>query len=204
MIPSRIVVFGSSSVYGRGDPENGGFVGLLRRWHEPRTPTNLVYNLGVGGDTSGAMLQRFESEVRHRRPDLLLLYFGLNDTRRTGNSLAPTAVSVEDFTKNTRRILEKSKEIATTIYISSFPIQESRTSPFLRDWYYLESDAKVFNKRVSELCRELEIDYLDVFERWSRDPDESIFYDGLHCNAVGHRRMFEELQAVLLKKYGLE
>jgi lysophospholipase L1-like esterase len=199
MLPHRIIAFGSSSVYGRGDPVGGGFIGRLRAWHEPQDQKNLVYNLGVGGDTSEGMLQRFLSECAFRRPDLILLYPGLNDTRRTGSKIAENSVLIEKFRENIEKLIEYSLKLAPTIFISSFPPDESRTTPFQSNWCYLHSDAAEYSKACQEICNSRSVPYFPLFESWSKGVDLlKISVDGLHAGPEGHQKLFEELRDFLI------
>ena len=206
MIPARIVAFGSSSVYGRGDPVGGGFVGRLRSWHEPRNSLNLVYNLGVGGDTVKGMLLRFEDEVSIRRPDFIILYPGLNDIRRTGSRAAPPATSPERFRSDLSALLDISTSIAPTLMVSSFPIDETRTTPWKgvpqQKLYYLTEEAKVFTEIGRVLCDEKKILYLPVFETWSTRRDcNALSLDGLHGTPEAHVKLFEEIKIFLCDRF---
>ncbi len=90
MIPNRIVFLGGSNVYGMGDPTGAGFVGRFRAWYEPRDPSNRVFNLGIDGNTTNDMLSQCAEETSRRDPDLIVIYPGMNDARRTGGGNAPT------------------------------------------------------------------------------------------------------------------
>jgi lysophospholipase L1-like esterase len=81
----RLIFIGDSIVAGSGDDECRGWVGRVgsatRRAGVDHTP----YNLGIGGDTAGGVLFRWEQEVMRRlNPDLenrLVIQVGVNDVR---------------------------------------------------------------------------------------------------------------------------
>ena len=108
MKPTRIVAFGSSSVQGRGDPERGGFVGRLDRWYQSQGQDCSIINLGLIGDSTRKMLSRFEEQVPSQFPDLIILYPGLNDTRRKSIS-APTASSTDEFEFNVLQLVQRAQ-----------------------------------------------------------------------------------------------
>ena len=202
MVPARIVAFGSSSVYGRGDPDGGGFVGRLRRWHEERKSSNSVYNLGMVGDTAHGMVSRFAGEVSIRKPDLILFYPGINDIRRVGSEDAPMASSAKQFRLDISSILDSALEIAPTIMISSIPMDEARTRPWResgsRKLFFLNEDAINFTDIGRFLCHERKITYFGVFESWSTHFDSAtLSADGLHGTPQAHAKLFEELKAFL-------
>ena len=81
----RLLFIGDSIVAGSGDDECRGWVGRVgsatRRAGVDHTP----YNLGIGGDTAGDVLARWEQEVTRRlNPDIenrLVVQVGVNDAR---------------------------------------------------------------------------------------------------------------------------
>jgi lysophospholipase L1-like esterase len=194
--PVRIVAFGSSSVRGRGDPEGGGFVGRLERWYQTQVPNSSVINLGRVGDSTAKMLGRIENDVSPLSPDLIILYPGLNDTRRKSLS-SPTASTAEEFKLNVSTLIQKASAIAPTLFISAFPIDETRTCPWTdSNLFYLQSDAARFTEIGSKVCKDAGIPYLPIFETWSQFSNISeLSLDGLHGTPEAHERLATELRA---------
>ncbi len=205
LIPSRIVIFGSSSVQGRGDPEGGGFVGRLRRWHEGLAEENVTFNLGLSGDTTSRMLVRFEPEVSIRRPGLIVLYPGLNDCRRTAITASP-ALPAQEFHDNISALVARSVSIAPTLFVSAFPVDESRTRPWRSSGlYYLASDATLYSKIGREVCTAAGVIYLPIFEEWSTRADAStLSLDGLHGTPSAHALLASELRDLICAKFARE
>jgi lysophospholipase L1-like esterase len=199
MIPKRIVVIGGSTVHGQGDPEGGGFVARLRRWHETSSvESHRVFNLGIGGDGVREMLARGPEECRARRPDLIILYPGLNDTRRIGGRGAPQQNSFETIRETLNRLVAQLRSIAQLAVLSAVPIDESRTSPFCDKWYFRMDDAVRMAALVADVCRSTETPHLPLFEAWSNRTDlEELLADGLHLNSFGHELLFREVSALL-------
>jgi len=197
--PARIVVFGSSSVQGRGDPEGGGFVGRLRHWHEALAEENVTFNLGLAGDSSTKMLARFALEVPVRKPELIILYPGLNDIRRSSHT-APTALGANEFAANIRALVTSSMSIAPTIFVSAFPIDETRTTPWKGSNYvYLSSDAANFSEIGRQQSEASGAHYLPVFEHWSKDgaAAANLSFDGLHGTPEAHKRLADKLKEII-------
>ncbi|MDP3998378.1 MAG: hypothetical protein Q8P89_02085 [bacterium] len=71
MADIHILAFGTSTTYGAWDIE-GGWVQRLRRFLDEKIITAnyehdyFVYNLGVSGDKSADILERFETETKAR------------------------------------------------------------------------------------------------------------------------------------------
>ena len=84
----RIFCFGDSITYGKWDAEHCGWVQRLRRFLDKNWEIygdNLVYNLGVSGDTTKNLLTRFEFEIEQRLKEekeevLIIFYIGINDS----------------------------------------------------------------------------------------------------------------------------
>lgn len=194
---------GGSTVHGQGDPEGGGFVARLKSWHESADPIkNRVYNLGIGGDAVAEMLARSGVEVPARRPELILLYPGLNDTRRTGDRTSPPQTEFSDVRSKLKQLITNLNKMAPVILLSSVPPDETRTSPFRGKWFFRRDDASQMTKIVSALAVECEVTYFPIFERWIELANlNSLLADGLHCNASGHQLLFEELAGFVAQKF---
>jgi lysophospholipase L1-like esterase len=197
----RIVVIGSSTVHGRADYRHGGFVQHLRLWHEGRDPKNLVYNLGIWGETTDSLIARLPVEVSIRRPHLIIIYPGLNDTRRVGSRDAENEISIDVYERSVSQLIKSSLDIAPTLVISAFPFNEARTTPYgSSDWYYLRQDAARYIARLKDICAKQGAFYLDIFDRWTDvDMDPLLFEDGLHCNERGHEKLFAEVKNCILE-----
>lgn len=203
MVPQRIVAIGASSVYGRVDPSGGGFVGRLRRWHESNGRHNAVFNLGIGGDTTTGMRDRLVPEASLRRPDLLLFHLGHNDARRTGALSSPTETSLENYRRNLRELIRLGRGLADCVFVSTYPIDETKTQPLVETEYFLSmSDVGLFAEAGRKMCESEAVPYLNVYsELLSKDIHPLLYEDGLHCNSAGHQFIFEKLRDFLLALY---
>ena len=202
MIPKRIAVVGGSTVNGQGDPIGGGFVARLKDWHESNTPeTNRVSNLGVVGDTISLMCERAHAEVSRGQTDLLIVYPGLNDTRRTGESSSPPAGDSVIIQHLLVKLVDTCLRFCPLMLMSATPPDEQFTTPYRR-WFYLRSDAARMAELVKAIAAERQLPYFDLYERWEdRDDALSFLVDGLHCNAAGHQQLYEELRDFLKQLY---
>lgn len=197
MKPKRIAVVGGSTVYGQGDPRGGGFVARFRGWFEPLDPANRVFNLGVGGDTVADMLQRGASECRARRPDQIILYPGLNDSRRLGSADAD-CTSIAEFHSTLTALIQELQAIAPVVLMTSVPLDESRTLPYRGSLYFRELDAGLLNDTVRLVAEEIGVPCFDLFGRWTASLDwRALLCDGIHCSPEGHAILADDLQRYL-------
>jgi lysophospholipase L1-like esterase len=203
MIPKRIMVIGSSSAEGKVDPLYGGFAGRLRAWHEGFDQHNHVFNLGVSGDTTAEILARLLPEAQARKPQLILVQHGLNDTARKGGNQASPRIGIDGFKSNVEEIITQARSIADAAFISVYPLDDRRTSPVAwADKYYLLDDAKRYSTAAKDICAHRQVPYLDIFSQWmERDYMDYLHTDGLHANARGHELIFNALEEFLTQLY---
>src|SRR3989344_2210257 len=120
---TTLLVFGTSTVYGAWDSE-GGWVQRLRRYLDEKQLANpelyyIVYNLGVSGDTSRDVLERFDSETKNRLEGsndeiVIVLAIGSNDSI-VNNKTNKTNIPIEDFSSNVEQLILKAKKYADKV-----------------------------------------------------------------------------------------
>jgi len=203
MIPKRIAFFGSSSVHGYGDTEMGGFVHRFRLWHEGQRPGNIVYQLGVFGETTASLTARIAAEGRPRRPHLIVLYPGFNDLRKKGGPEGENLVSLVEYQELVTQLLKAAIEIAPTIVMTGLPFDDSKTTPLKgTKLFYLSCEAERYTEKVREACRESQVPVLDCFLLWqSLNRNTLLAEDGLHASPDGHRVLFEQVRDFIVSKY---
>ena len=87
---AQILIFGNSIIYGAWDKE-GGWVSRLRKFLDEKNLSSgpnfycLVYNLGISGNTTDDLLERFEFEIKQRLKEdeetIILFAIGINDSQ---------------------------------------------------------------------------------------------------------------------------
>ena len=197
-IPKSIVVFGSSSAYGKNDVEGGGFAGRLRRWHEEVDIMNKTFNQGVPGASIDLLLERVEIEAKHRNPDLIVLQLGSNDAKREATAENDTVTPLPEFQKKYTELIETLRNIGPTIVVSNYPFDETRTTPVSwRDVYFFNKDVEEYAQEMKNITLRAGLDYIDIYGDWIADEDYISRYiseDGLHANADGHEYIFERIR----------
>ncbi|MCL1125826.1 GDSL-type esterase/lipase family protein [Shewanella surugensis] len=206
MLPKRIVALGSSSIYGRGDDEWGGFIHRLRLWYESLNTRFFVYSLGIFGEGTDRLIQRVAVESAPRRPELIILYPGFNDIRREGSMDAKNVVSLEVFMSSMEKLIDEAQSLSPVLMLTGVPFIESKTMPYLQsNSYYLSSDAEYYSQGLRDVCAKKGAMLLDFFQLWETVPLEEVLHsDGLHCNALGHKLLFEQLKRFILEQYTLQ
>lgn len=197
----QILIFGDSIAWGAWDKE-GGWVQRLRKFIDEKNLSDpefycLVYNLGVSGNTTEDLLERFEFETKQRMKEgeetVFIFAIGTNDSqflfRKNG-----TKVSIEKFRKNIQKIIELAKKFSSKIiFLGLFPVDESRSVPLPWDSNkaYKNELIRRYNEVIKEVCDENNVPFIDTFEKISKLEYSSLLEDGLHPNSKGHEMIFE-------------
>jgi len=205
MIPKKIAIIGASTVQGAVDPEGGGWVGRIRKWHESRRPRrNFVFNLGVSGNTTTDILRRLLPECSERKPGLIIYSCGLNDSRRVGSLNGPHETPKEKFKYNLRELVKTGRGIADVIFVSINPIDDTKTLPipWNKSHFFNQVNAEEYAGITEEIVSSESIPYLDVWSYWiKRNYHVFLYEDGLHPNSLGHKDIFVKVKEFLNNIY---
>lgn len=166
----RVVFLGDSLTAGFGLGEEQAFparVGeLLAAAGEPIE----VVNAGVSGDTSAGGVARIDWILR-QRPDVVVVELGPNDGLR-GLPLAMTEA-------NLRSIVERSRAAGARVLLVGMQIPPN----------YGPDYAGAFRALYPRLARELAVPLVPFLLEGVGGEPELNLPDGLHPNALGHRRV---------------
>lgn len=194
----KIMCMGDSITYGTGLSD------LSQRWSDivaAHTGHTLI-NLGIGGDTTGGMLARCQTQVFAKNPDVLLLLGGTNDICFT-----------YDYHQAFANIVSMIRHAQTF----EIPILIGIPIPFVperfakQEWF-----ADRNNEHITQQCERLAqvlrafciareipyIDYRNAFLNEDGSARTELYTDALHPNATGHRIMAEVLCGKLRELYG--
>ena len=170
--------------------EGQGFVGRLRKWREAENQHNSVYNLGISGDMTYEVIARLKTEIPPRKPDLIIVQCGINDFIRDGGRDKPTRFAVEQVEANIRTIIQDAKKTSDVLYVSVYPIDETKTTPCSwMDIYYLADDARSCANISKKVATGMNIPYVDVYNTFVKEDYKKLLHtDGLHANSLGHQK----------------
>ena len=204
-----ILVFGDSIVYGAWD-KNGGWTQILREWiDEKNLEWNedfyyLVYNLGVFGDTTEDLLERFDSEVKQRQGEekfIFIFAVGINDSEYI-HSKKGLNIPEEKFQKNLVNLIKKAKKYSSTIlFVGPNPVDESKVNPmpWASDKSYINKNVERYNKLIKKTCKENIVHFIEVFSEFRKTDYRAFLEDGAHPNTKGHRLIYRIVRKYLKK-----
>lgn len=164
-----------------------------------------VINAGVGGDTTVNGMNRFESDVLARKPDIALICFGMNDQAQVISSNRPN-ISTKDYTSNLTHFVTELQKIGTeVIFICPHDAYEAPGyySPGEYGINYAYGNMKDFCEAMRQVAVAYGCDIIDIYAE-TQDADMSTFLnvgDGIHQSVKGHTLWAEYVSAYLRAKY---
>jgi lysophospholipase L1-like esterase len=196
---STICIFGDSITWGEGDPVGGGWAAHLKRNFEEEKYGISVYNLGIDGDTSTGLVERFTNEAKVRQPDIIIFAIGINDSIYRGSE-NKTPITPESFETNLAQLVSEAKKITRTlVFIGLTNVDEPKVQPF--PWSttgkcYSNRNILKYNNIIKSVCSNNNLHFIEMADLLQI----SDLSDGLHPNSEGHKKMFKEVKDYLLIK----
>ena len=179
----RICFVGESFVNGTGDPDCLGWTGRICVNANQKGYDITYYNLGVRGETSRNLKQRWLTEVSYRLPKnydgRVVFSFGANDVGANG---IKQGIDLAESSKNTRSILSEAKQHYPVLMVSPPPcadINQEKANQILAN----------LSHQFALVCNELDVPYLDVFSVLVKSPiwlTEAKANDGAHPSSAGY------------------
>lgn len=193
-----INVFGSSIAWGACDNEQGGWVNRLRNYLAKEDEKYCeVYNLGISGDTSSGLLKRFQVENEVRKPNVILIAIGLNDSRYINSPNNPET-PLPKFASNLAELIAQAKKFTQEIiFVGLTKIDETKLMPTPWDatLYYTEKNAVLYDAKIKEIAGKNNLPFIPMHDLLG---DEYLSEDGLHPNSKGHEKMFQRVKDFLI------
>ena len=171
-----VMVFGDSITYGLYDDELNGWVNRIRNKLEK--DNYFVFNLGIPGQSSIDLKNRFELEIKNRynnEDDFIIIYaIGIKDALKLNDDIK----NLNIFEDNIKYIINITKKYSKQIYFLSLiePDYKKRTM-------YLKENVYLINNKLKELSLNNSENYIDVFNIL----DNINLIDGLHPDSKGNK-----------------
>lgn len=191
---AHIGIWGDSITYGAGMPSGSSWVDQLRNNLFERDKDSKIYNLGINGDTTAGLLQRFKQEYLEKSPDSVIFAIGINDSAwqgRRDNNFVP----FPQFESNLEKLVQEAREFTQAITVVGLTnVDESETveddSPEL---CYSNDMISKYNSALQDFSKRHSLSFVPLFGILETSDLE----DGLHPNAIGHRKIFERVRQFL-------
>jgi len=201
----KICIFWDSIVRGTGDPEWGGRATRLRLKIESEHQNIQVFPLGISGNTTGDLLKRFAVEAVARNPSLIILSWGINDSKVYSED-KKELMALQEFVRNYKELLRQAK-VYTDQIICVWPtcVDETRTLPYgttTGNWYnFTNQRITTYNTTIQDIAQENACMYVDLQGLLTSKE----LSDGLHPNQEWHMKIYQYIRDYLspyLRKHG--
>ncbi len=201
----NILVFGDSITQGFDDTEKGGWVNRLfvalsaRHAGQGHDDFHTVFNLGISGDTTDALLLRVGTEISARADDKLLIIFDIGGNDCVRNLVTNECqVSLKKFIENYRNLILLGKAHGSVVCLGLHDSNELQLNPIphYKDHACLQVDHDLYDAEVRRLTAEHAVTYVPMTGMLSEDFTK-FTYDGDHPSAIGHEMIFTRVMDTL-------
>ncbi|MDR4894672.1 MULTISPECIES: SGNH/GDSL hydrolase family protein [unclassified Chryseobacterium] len=190
--------FGDSITYGEYDGVFGGWVDILKRYalqkfHEGNGDELILFNLGIGGETTEGLLKRIPHELDARNsPDgnIVFLSYGANDlAMKEGIQM----VNPEKFRSNIKKAVEHARRFSNEIYlVSILPFSQKIDGVVVSSGKKrINEDVVAYNQILKNIAAEDSLTYIDFYSAFLDDKEILLSSDGVHPNEKGYGMMAE-------------
>ena len=199
----NICVFGASITYGSGDT-NGGWVQRIRKLLDEKNLSDpdayfLVYNLGIGGNTTEDLLERFKFELEQRIDEdektVIIFSIGGNDSVYLIKE-KHNRVPIDKFEKNINKLIFQTRKYTKDItFIGLTPADKKKTSPVPWDANIIYNNIYIerYNSKLKEICQKEKIRFINLYSKLIKMDYKKLLEDGLHPNSNGHEWMAKKI-----------
>ncbi|HEY0072837.1 MAG TPA: GDSL-type esterase/lipase family protein [Abditibacteriaceae bacterium] len=191
--------------YGDSITEQRLYTRYVQQYIQCRYPELKIkfYNAGWGGDTAPGGLKRLERDVLWLKPNLVTLFFGMNDGR-----YRPVEDSITStFKQGEEGIIKEltGKGVRVVVYTPGAVDYDKKAA--LKDAKYNEN-LEALGKAALDLAKQYNLPSADVIHpmiafqnaQKAKNPNFTMIPDAVHPNAAGHLMMAQEM----LKGLGAE
>jgi len=195
----EVFIFGDSISRGNWG-EEGGWAHKLKKEIHGRTVREKeyseVYNLGVSGDTSYDLINRFEEEIQRRVSDeevVTVFQIGMKDARIDRES-GENETAKELFRGNIRELVSKADRYSKQSYFLGLtPVDGREVDPASwNDRYaYRNEDIKKYDNVIKSVVKRSSARYIPIFDQLHRQTEwKEMMWEGLHPDSDGHEKIY--------------
>lgn len=199
--------FGDSITYGEYDGVFGGWVDILKRYalqkfHEGNGDELILFNLGIGGETTEGLLKRMPVELEARNAadgNLVFISYGANDLAiKEGVHI----VGHENFRNNIITAVQHAQQFSNNIYlVSILPISKNIDGVVVSSGKLRSNEEVIaYNGILKDIAKEYSVTYIDFHSALFEDKEVLLSADGVHPNEKGYG-MMAEIAIPIIEKY---
>jgi lysophospholipase L1-like esterase len=202
-----IFIYGDSITQGAWDTA-GGWANRIKTYfindaiNKNFKGYSQAINLGVDGDTTKKLLNRFNNETRARiwpnQENAFVFAIGINDTMVTNNKNKSTPMN---YALELESLLEQASQYANKIaFVNSTPVDEPSANvvinPANHECFY-NSRTDEFNNVLQKFCEQNSLPLIDVNSEFKAKDYKELLADGVHPNSDGHEIIYNAVLPIV-------
>lgn len=180
----NLSVLGDGFAKGIGDPTLQGWADRLVARTVQELGTLNYYNLGIGGETSVAVVARIRELVPRKvtgQDNRLIFSFGLNDTEEQDGK---PRLTNQESTEALKQLIIKTRNHFKLLMVGLPPVYEPQRNARI----------KRLNSLQRELCQKAHVPFIDIYSSLSDDVQYKRSLRGtdrIYPDAQGYEKVFE-------------
>ena len=214
--PGGIIMFGDSTTAPRPGVVQKVYSERVGEALQSTGSTLIVYNAGIGGNTTRDARQRLDRDVLQYKPRIVVLQFGINDSAvdvwKTPPASGPRVLLAE-YEQNLKTMIASiQKSGARVILMTTNPLRWTARlkalygkPPYLPDAEdgFESPFLKRYNDALRLLARDLDLPLVDVHAAYPgyaakhHTSMDRMLMDGMHPSDLGHEMVAEMLLPVI-------
>ncbi|MCX2478760.1 SGNH/GDSL hydrolase family protein [Pedobacter sp. MC2016-15] len=194
--PKKIIFFGDSITQQGVKP--GGYVDLIKKSLD--SSKYEVIGAGIGGNKIYDLYLRLEDDVLHKKPDLVVIYIGVNDVWHKQTS--HTGTDLDKFVKFYQALIAKIQSgNAKVILCTPAVIGEKKGGR-----NEMDAELDKYSAAIRELAQKNKLPLVDLRDQFvafdlANNPDDLekgvLTTDGVHLNPKGNKAVADVLLPLL-------
>jgi lysophospholipase L1-like esterase len=190
--PKKIIFFGDSITQAGVQP--GGYVDLIKKALDPTKYE--VIGAGIGGNKVYDLFFRMEDDVLIKKPDLVVIYIGVNDVWHKATS--KTGTDFDKFSKFYQGLITKIQNNGAKVVLCTPAVIGEKKD----GGNEMDADLDKYSGAIRELATKNKLPLCDlrtIFKEYDavNNPDNKdkgiLTSDGVHLNALGNQTLADKL-----------
>jgi lysophospholipase L1-like esterase len=190
--PKKIIFFRDSITQAGVQP--GGYIDLIKKALDPAKYE--IIGAGIGGNKVYDLFFRMEDDVLNQRPDLVVIYIGVNDVWHKASSR--TGTDYDKFGKFYQGLITKIQNNGAKVVLCTPAVIGEKKD----GGNEMDADLDKYSGAIRELATKNKLPLLDlrtIFKEYdaANNPDNKekgiLTSDGVHLNTLGNQTLADKL-----------
>ena len=198
--PKKIIFFGDSITQAGVNP--GGYITMLKEMYAKAGNTSELIGAGIGGNKVYDLFLRMEDDVLSKKPDLVVIYVGVNDVWHKASY--GTGTDADKFTKFYTALIKKMQSQGIKLILTTPAAIGEKTDHSNQQ----DGDLNQYSKIIRDLAKEYKCGLVDLRKEFlaynlANNPENKekgiLTTDRVHLNEAGNKLVAELMFKELMK-----